>query len=69
MKHTQWTTHENEFIESCSGTRFNFRDNEHDTGYKKRDTGSEQVNKIGGHNSPLLKQKGAFSYDVMASIL
>ena len=27
---------------------------------KRRDTGSEQVIKIGGHNAPLLKREGAF---------
>ena len=35
----------------------------------KCDTGSEQVNKIGGHNASLLKREGAFGYGVMASIL
>ena len=36
---------------------------------EKRDMGSEQVNKISGHNAPLLKQEGAFGYGVMVSIL
>ena len=53
MKHKYWTTHENQ--SQCSGTRFNFHDNEHDK--KNHDTGSEQVNKIGGHNAPLLKRR------------
>ena len=36
---------------------------------KKRDTESEQVNKIGGHNVSLVKREGAFGYGVMVSIL
>ena len=36
---------------------------------KKCDTRSEQVNKIGKHNAPLLKQEGGFGCVVMASIL